>query len=503
VFVDDPRHPLAVIDIGSNSGRVVVVRMSPSSHLEILADARMPLRLARDLRESPSLAETAIERTVDAVRDFVAIGRGAGARRAVAVATAAVRDASNSAELLRRIEEETGVRVDVIDGEEEAFYAFLGAVHGLPVESGLLFDIGGGSMEISSFRDRTILRTWTLPLGALQLSDLFLVSDPPTKDELNDLREFVTEQLSAAGLPLLGEGERLIGTGGAVRNLARIDERRHRFFIPHLHGYTLPLERLQEVGSTLAKRAASKRASTPGLNADRADSIVGGAIVVEALIEAVEADDVLVSGQGLREGIALATLTGGGGVNRPDEVRRGSIEALAGRFATWNAEVANTRVDVVATLADSLGLDPDRERREMLEHAATILDAGKAVDYYDRYQHAASIALAADLAGYSHRQLALLAAILREADGTRTGKSFRPLLDAQDRAWVHRAGILLVLADEVVRRTPPGEPASITCEVHGGTVMIAAPALGAWQPRALANRFRGAFHKRLAIEEAT
>jgi exopolyphosphatase/guanosine-5'-triphosphate,3'-diphosphate pyrophosphatase len=497
--VTGPSEPIAVIDIGSNSGRVTVFRLSASAHLEIVSDARMPLRLARDVGEQGALGPDALERTVRAVRDFQAIARGAGAERAVAVATAAVRDASDADQLLSRIREATGISVEVIDGEQEAQYAFLGAVHGLPVESGLLFDIGGGSMELSWFRDRRVRQAWTLPLGSLQLSDRFLRSDPPAKDELNDLRAFVRDQLVAAGVPAVGEGEHLVGTGGTVRNVARVDERRHRYFIPHLHGYSLPFERIRDLGAGLAKKPTRKRAATPGLNADRADSIVGGILVVETLLDVVETDPILVSGQGLREGVALSQFQTGVAV--PADVRRASVESVSARFSTWDPETAVRRWQVIVTLVDALEPDMDPERRELLEHAATLLDAGTAVDYYDRFQQAASIALSADLGGFSHRHVAILAAILREADGERTGKSFRPLLDAGDRAWVHRAGVLVALSEDVLRRTAPSDPVRIRCSVRDRIAVLEAPAVEAWQPRAIATRFQAAFHKRLVIRQ--
>ena len=493
----EPSQPIAVIDIGSNSGRVSVFRPAADGRLELVSDARMPLRLARDVGERKELGNDAIERTVRAVRDFRAIARGAGADRIVAVATAAVRDANDADALLSRIREATDIAVDVIDGEQEARFAFLGAVHGLPVESGLLLDIGGGSAEVSWFIDREVRRAWTLPLGSLQLSDRFLKSDPPAKDELNDLRAFATDEFARAGVPPLGGHDHLVGTGGTVRNLARIDERRHRYFIPHLHGYTLPFERVRDLGTMLAKKPGRKRAATAGLNSDRADSIVGGVLVLESLLDVVEADAVLVSGQGLREGVALDRLDAGVAV--PADVRRSSVIAVSSRFSTWDPETAARRWSTVETLVGALEPSLVAERRELLEHATTLLDAGKAIDYYDRYQQAATIALSADLGGFSHRQVAVLAAILREADGERTGKSFRPLLDGDDRAWVHRAGVLVALADEILRRTPPDEPVRVRCVVRGRVAEITAPAAAAWQPRAIANRFQGAFHKRLAI----
>ena len=123
---------LAVIDVGSNSGRVVVIRIGEPGHLEILANGRAPLRLARDLRRGNRIAPETIERTAAALRDFRAIADSAGAGTLIAVATSAVRESENADEFQARIEAESGVGVRVISGDEEALYTFLGAVHGLP-----------------------------------------------------------------------------------------------------------------------------------------------------------------------------------------------------------------------------------------------------------------------------------------------------------------------------------------------------------------------------------
>jgi exopolyphosphatase/guanosine-5'-triphosphate,3'-diphosphate pyrophosphatase len=397
------RTVIAVVDLGSNSGRVSVFRPTSLGHLEILADARAPLRLAHDINEQGRIGDEAIERIIDAVRDFLAVASGAGAARIVAAATSAIREAENGSEVVDRIEAETGLRVDVVEGDREAAYAFHGAVHGLAVEDGLLFDVGGGSMELSRFVDRGMVRAWTLPLGSLRLSDRFVTTDPPSDEEISTLRKFVRETLEDAGLPSLGPDERLVGTGGTVRNLARVDERRHRHFIPHLHGYTLPGDRLAQVTGLLLARKAAKRRSTPGLNADRVDSIVGGAVAVEGLVEHVGASDVLVSAQGLREGAALAAL--GYGVMDPSAVRGASLAALAERFTTWDQDRARRRAEIAERLRETLVPDATGDDREALAEAATVLDIGRALDYYDRFEEAATVLLGADLAGYSHRHL--------------------------------------------------------------------------------------------------
>ena len=192
-------RPFAVIDIGSNSGRMIVFRLREGEHLDVIEDARAPLRLARDLRDADALGPEAIERTLEALRDFLAVAEGAGATRMIAVATAAVRDAADGGELVERARN-LGVPLQVIDGDHEARLGFVGAVHDLPVTSGLTMDVGGGSVELTRFRDRRLERSWSMQLGSLRVSDRFLESDPPTEIELRSLRRFVSAALNDAGI---------------------------------------------------------------------------------------------------------------------------------------------------------------------------------------------------------------------------------------------------------------------------------------------------------------
>jgi len=493
-----PTPPIAVIDIGSNSGRVVVFRPTHQGHLEILADSREPLRLAREINRDGRIGDEAAERTVTAVRDFLAVARGAGATSVRAVATSAIREAENGASLVQRIHDETDIELEVIGGDREAAQAFLGATHGLPVESGLLIDVGGGSIEVTRFVHRGMVQAWTLPIGALRLSDRFLASDPPSEAELEDLRTHVRESLERARIPPIPEGAMLVGTGGTVRNVARVDERHRRYFIPHLHGYVVPFERVRAICATLAGRKLAKRREVAGLNADRADSVVGGVVAIETLMEHVGAPQMTVSAQGLREGVALAML--GRRVMRPFEVRRASLAGLAARFSAFDPGRAERRARIGAVLRQGLECDTTAEGAEALRVAATVLDMGRAVDYYDRFEEASRIVLSSDLIGFSHEHLAMAASILLQADGERPGKQLTAPLSKADRGWTRQAGVILALAEEVDRRTVPGHPAQISCRMDGKQAIIKAPALAAWDPRDITDRFRRAFRRRLRIE---
>jgi len=492
-------QPLAIVDLGSNSGRVVVLRIDPSGHLEILGDGRSPLRLARDVGNGGRLSAEAIQRTVDALKDFQAIAVGTGARRTIAVATSAIRESKNADELLQRILLQSGLAVRIIDGEEEARYAFLGAIHGIQANDGMVMDLGGGSLELSRFRDRALIDSWSLPLGALRLSDQFLTSDPPGEPEVRDARKYARRLLDERRMPPLEADEELIGTGGTIRNLAKMDRQARTYPIPRLHGYVLTRRRVGDLAQSLLSRSAARRKAIPGLNADRADSIVGGVLGVEGAMDALGAGDMTVSNQGLREGLVYDAA--GSPPPPPEEVRRTSIAALVHRFTSWDAGRADQRARIALRLMDTLEPEAGLKAGERLSQAATILDIGRSIDYYRRHEHTADILTESDLAGFSHRKLALLAAVIRQAgDEKMNVRAYRPLLGPEDRRPVARQATFLAIADEIELRIAPGKALPVACEEHRRQVIVHAPLFDGYRQGLLAARFYRAFGKRLVFE---
>jgi len=496
VSPERPRR-VAVIDIGSNSARMVVFKAHPEGYLDVVEDDREPLRLARALRDGPGLGRDAIERTLQALADFHAVALGADADVTFAVATAAVRDADDARALVDRARAEIGIDVRVIDGQREAEFAFLGAVHDLPVLHGLVVDVGGGSMEFARFRDRRLSGTWTLPLGSLRLSDRFLRTDPPTEREIKHVRHEVRTRLEEAEVPRLAPDEQFVGIGGTIRNLAKIEQRHARYALAILHGYSVPVERLGALASDISSRKAARRPRISGLNPDRADSIAGGALAVHTAAEWLGAADLMISSRGLREGVALDVI--GAPVPSPPQVRSVSLAILARRFNTWDPVSGARRAAIASRLQEALQPEARVELQEMLEHAATVLDAGRAIDYYDRFEHAAGIVTTGDLAGFSHEDLGLLSAILRQADDdTRLGP-YRSLLAESDRRSVLQTATILALADEVHRRIPPGRPAALSAGWRSRGFLLAGPFPPGWRPRGVGDRFRAVFGRTLIV----
>lgn len=495
----DRADPLAVIDVGSNSVRLLIARPSGGGSLDILDDASATLRLAREVDAHGRVAPEAFARTLGAIGDFVRLARRAGASEVRAVGTAALRDAANAGDLAAALRERWGIELEVLSGDEEARLAAFGAVFGLPIERGLLLDLGGGSLLLARIEDRAAAETWTFPLGTLRLTDRFLASDPPADGEAKALRRHVRERLAEAGVPRLGAGEALVGAGGTVRNLANVSRRARRYPISRLHGYALSARRLRRVARRLAALPLRERRLVRGLNADRAGIVAAGALAVDAVAAHARAGAVLVAGQGLREGVARSRL-----IERlppAAEVRRGSAAAFAARFGHAGAAAAAPRAALARRLLGLLDPAAAEDERETAEYAAMLHDAGSPVDFYRRAGATTAILLDANLSGFSQAQIARIAAAARVA--RRPGwepRVLRPLVGAEDEAALRRAGAVVALAEELSRRADPG---SVRASVAGSELRVALPGGDGWAARGLGERLRAAFGVGLRVEDAS
>jgi exopolyphosphatase/pppGpp-phosphohydrolase len=176
------------------------------------------------------------------------------------------------------------------------------------------------------------------------------------------------------------------------------------------------------------------------------------------------------------------------------------VSALTARFSAWDADASARRADVAAQLVRGLLPDAPVELAESADHAARVLDIGRSVDFFDRHHHAADIVLATELDGFSHREVALVSAILRAArQGAADLRPLTPILKGEDREGVERAGLVLALADDIEERSPRGSAIEVRCEVTRHEVRLAVPALAGWRPRGLGVRFERTFGRRLVV----
>ena len=490
--------PVAAIDVGSNSVRIAVMSISDHGVLDVIEEARSVPRLIRDIEQFGAFRPATIDHLLSVLGDFRLIAHAAGAE-VIAVATSAARDAANGDELVQRIHDELGIDLRVISGDEEAHLAFLGATYSLPVSDGIVIDVGGGSMEVVRFHDRQSVQTWTLPLGAVRLTDRFLQSDPLVTAELRAMRAHIAAQLEAAHIPPLEDGATLVGTGGTIRNLGKIERARRSYPLSRLHGYEVPRPDLRRVADLIQSRSLSERRAISGLNEERADTIVAGALVVDAMMTELHAPSLMVSGQGLREGMALHS--GARALPTLTALRAAAARDAVTRFVPDRRELAECRLSIVEALATAVEFAPDPAFVETLAAAAIVLDIGRCVDYYNRERHTESLLLERGLDGWSHRDLALICAIVRQGHQEKyTPSSYRPLIAGRDHEVVAGAGCLLALAEAIAIRRSADDSRGLVWRREEQRLFIADEALGRWEPGTLGERLQRAFGIELHIE---
>lgn len=512
-----PGERLAVIDLGSNSFRLVVFQAG-DGWWKRTDEIYEPVRIGEGMGASSELGAEPIGRALATLDVFAQFAKASGLSDGSvdAVATSAIRDATNARAFLGKAHEHFGLPIRVLSREQEARYGYLAAVNSTTLDDGFVLDLGGGSLQLVRVVGRLARGSGSWRLGTVRMSERFLPPNGPAKRrQLEALREHVAEQLAEAdwlGDPVdPAPGRRLVGIGGTVRNLAAAAQRAAGLPSNGVQGMVIERDALAELVERLAELPASERARVPGIKPARADIILAGAVVVQGVLQAGGFDGLEATEAGLREGVFFERLLAGGSPGADplfEDVRRASVLNLAGQY---HLDVAHTRH--VAALAlgmfdelARLGLHAgDARERELLWAASILHDIGMSVDYDDHHKHSRYLILNAGLPGFTPVEVAIVAQAARyHRKGMPDPGPLRALFGEGDAERLNRCAALLRLAedlersrDQLVRGTRislhDGEQVELQLIADGEAVV----------PRWAANRerelFARAFHRELAV----
>jgi exopolyphosphatase/guanosine-5'-triphosphate,3'-diphosphate pyrophosphatase len=467
---------IGVIDLGSNSVRLAVVRAGEDGAFRMVATAKSVVRLAAGLGGGArSLGPQRLERTLSSLRDFVRISRAHGVQQYLAVATAAVRQAADGPAFIQAIREATGVDIQIISDTEEAELAFIGALNTLEEQDGLLVDMGGASTELVRFAGRRVVAATSLPFGAVNLTDRFLPGGEGTAEAHRVLWTYLGELLATVPWIRTGRNLPLIGVGGTVRNIARMDRRDRGYPLEVLHNYRLPPDRVEAICRLVRGRSLAERARLPGLSADRADIIPAGAAMIAQLMARSGARELVVSGAGVREGLIYRHLLKGRAVPMVDDVLEQSVINLVHSYGLdelRSREAARLGVDLFDGLRELHRLG-GRWRR-CLAAAAALTEAGASVNIYGQEEHTFYLLCHGRLYGLTHREMLITAA----ASGyKRAGRAreqvapFRAILSESDEVLIRQLGVLTAMAREMTLYEP-GAVAAIGVRIWVGGVRL-------------------------------
>jgi exopolyphosphatase/guanosine-5'-triphosphate,3'-diphosphate pyrophosphatase len=449
---------LAVIDLGSNSFRLVVFTARDGwwKRTDEIYEA---VRIGEGLAATGRLGDGGMWRaqaTIDVFAHFCAAS-GLSAADVDPVATSAIRDATNSDEFLSRARPSSGLAIRVLSNEEEARYGYLAAVNSSTLADGVMLDLGGGSMQLVRVVGRHPAELDSWRMGAVRMSEQFLPGDGPAKAKaLKELRAHIADELERA--PWLDRsGPRLVGVGGTVRNLAAAAQR--DLGIPEfgVQGFVLERRELDRLIDELAGMTPAERGKVPGIKPSRGDLILAGAVVVQGVMEAGGFDGIEVTEAGLREGVFFEHHLGG---DPPlfDDVRRASVVNLAAQYgmdpdsSPHTAHVAHLALGLFDELALAGVHAGDPVERELLWASALLHDIGMTIDYDDHHKHSRYLVLNAGLPGFEQREVALIGQAVRyHRKGMPSLGPFGALARKGDEERLARMSTLLRLAEDLER----------------------------------------------------
>jgi exopolyphosphatase/guanosine-5'-triphosphate,3'-diphosphate pyrophosphatase len=443
---------LAAIDIGSNSIRQIVADVSPTGSIRVVDEMKAAPRLGAGLRDTGLLSETSMRQALESITRMATLARQLGASRVEAVATSAVRDAANALTFLELVRSETGLKVKVLKGEEEARLSFRSALAHFELGAGraVVMDIGGGSLELALSADGLLERLISLPFGAIRLTEEFLGPRARRKG-VRKLRTAIRDEIRKA-LPVRDwRGAQVIGSGGTFTNLGGIYLMRQGVHTARTtHGTRLPRVELEHILDMLQDMSPEQRAAVPGLNPARADIIVAGFAVAAEVLARLESKEVIVSGYGIREGLLLETARVAPTFSDRGEARERSVREFAERchYEEPHARhVQRLSLQLFDAVGPRIGLSATD--RQILSDAALLHDVGYHINYEKHHKHSYHLIVHADMLGMTPEEQVAIANVARYHRGS-PPKRKHPnygILDRGLRRRIRKLSAILRVAD--------------------------------------------------------
>ena len=447
---------LAAIDVGTNSLHMVIADLNRDGNFDVIDRVKETVRLGHGAFETGSLSKQAMDLAVRTMSNFQKLIRLRHVNRVRAVATSAVRETKNSAEFVSRIRRETGIKVEIIPGAEEARLIFIAARHAMGLEGGphLLVDIGGGSVELVMVRDGEALWMRSLRLGVSRLTEQFLTSDPPTPRQVRDLEAHLSLEMGDLLKSARREGVvRAVGTSGTVNTLVAMARAGRGEELGRLSGASASAGEIAHIRRRLLECDLTERQELPGIDAKRADLMPASAIVTDFILRHSEAPELVACTWALREGLLLE-LAGLDSRRQAIDARKHSVAALAQKFEGANEHgqtVARLAGQIFEATATALGLPP--ESRELLDYAALLHDIGHSIDHDRHNRHSYYLIKNADLFGFTPDEVETIAQVARghRKQGAKIESQGLNLLPEDKRRLVRGLSAILRVADGLDR----------------------------------------------------
>ena len=412
------------VDVGTNSIRLLVVRINPNLSYTVISQEKEVVRLGENEFKDNLLKSDAMNRAVLVCKEFAELARTYGASEIIAVGTSAIREAHNQEKFLQRLLIETGLNLHVISGLEEARLIYCGVSNEVDIreENAIFIDLGGGSTEFAIGNQNDIFYLDSIKLGAIRLTSQFIGEGwagrirykvyKSIKKEVAGSINRVSSQVKAFGVKLA------FGSSGTIINLAEISSKMFKKNNIGLKGHVLSRKNLKKTAQILCALTLEERKKIPGINPERADILVAGAAAMDAIMEEFGLEEINVSHKELRDGLLVDFLSTFEGFREFQKipVRNRSVLYLS-RVCNYDEKHSETVASLATQLFDSAKAarlhDLHEEERELLKYAATMHDIGDFLSFNDHHLHAHYIISKASLLGFDQKEITIMANVAR------------------------------------------------------------------------------------------
>lgn len=507
---------IAALDMGSNSFHLLVVQVREDGGFFPLTREKEMLRLGDVVTRHGAITPEATELAVSAVRRLASLAEAAGAQELVACATSAIREAANSDAVVDRIRAETGVRVRVIGGVEEARLIFRAVQGSVLIDPGpaVALDLGGGSLEVMVGDARSLRWARSVKLGVARLTGELVRHDPPSPGDLKRLERRVEETLEPLAPEVAAYHPRMaVGTSGTFGTLARMIEARRSGNLPaSVNQLSVDIDELDELLVELANLTVAARRRLPGLDERRADLILAGAVVARGALQAFGQDQLTMGDWALREGIVLDAIAHHDVTEfsgDPRAIRRASVLALVRRCGGDDVHSAQTARLALRLFDGTVALHRlGPLERELLEYGALLHDIGEHVSPESHHKHTAYLIEHGQLRGFEPTEVAMLSCLGRYHLRGDPKSSFEPFgrLDAERQSQVRVLAGLLRVADGLDRSHAAAvTDLDVAVTRHGIRVLLAAAGdveLEVWGARRKAELLERTLGRSITVEAA-
>ena len=438
---------ISIIDIGSNTIKLVIYDVREDNSFAGIHQESTKVKLGESLAFSDNLSEESILKSIDVLLLYRDITRLESVNNVVCVGTSAVRDSKNGKYFVDQVLKKTGFKVRVLSGEEEAYYSYLGASMATCIPNGLFFDLGGGSLELVYAEDFKVKKAQALPLGALRLSRTFASQDGSfSKKDCDNMTQKIMDTLPTKKIYGIGIDASLVGAGGTLRALGRVDQKRAGFPFEKVHNYRLKLTTIESLRKDLSNLKPSEISNRYPFDSTRVETIVAGIYVIHGIMKKFDFAEIIISGHGIREGLLASYIHG------PSILENHNIESLekqVTKLLSYNChkqDISNFGLDDMVHDMIYYGMLKEREV-EILSYALYTLSTMPATNkYYGLFYRL----LDEDYPQLTYREQIILALSIIYSKKIRIGeelfRKYNHLLKPQNLKSLQKIALLLNLA---------------------------------------------------------